>query len=374
MREHPMEDSPTYKIWQDMQKTCRPRNGTRSWMTRPWFKFDGFRADMGLVPEGHKLIRIDPAKEFCKANCKYVLDVPVVPVPDLPVVPKMPERNPELRSSIKDKKFGLLTAMHVKTVTKYGERRWKCRCDCKRTFGCDEVKLVEGFVDRCLVCAKRHWRSFKIDIEDKDEAVYKVWYQMVARVCSYNPKLALYYRDRGITVSDSWKKFENFFRDMGERPKGFTQGRIDRDLSYTKENCMWMSRRDAEEDNHDISAFDGVEDPFVHFEAPKPLDFSSLMDDKEKDLKAELGNIENFKKLSEELAMLNRQEMANANRMFAVQTARAMSTEGKYFNPEVLEWATKEEKSIRADNAVIGKRQSDIKKELGYEQTPIDFL
>ena len=71
---------------------------------------------------------------------------------------------------------------------------------------------------------------------------YKSWNNMKNR-CN-NPKLAEYknYGGRGITYDKDWERFENFYRDMGERPEGTTLDRIDVDKDYSKENCRWATK------------------------------------------------------------------------------------------------------------------------------------
>jgi hypothetical protein len=57
---------------------------------------------------------------------------------------------------------------------------------------------------------------------------------------NYSPT-ARVYKDRGITVCGHWATFENFVRDMGERPAGMTLDRKNNDLGYTPKNCQWAT-------------------------------------------------------------------------------------------------------------------------------------
>lgn len=70
---------------------------------------------------------------------------------------------------------------------------------------------------------------------------YRSWSNMMTRC--YNPNAEKYesYGGVGVTVQKSWHKFENFLKDMGERPVGMTIDRKEPLLGYSKKNCRWAT-------------------------------------------------------------------------------------------------------------------------------------
>ena len=75
----------------------------------------------------------------------------------------------------------------------------------------------------------------------KQSKTYNTWASMIQR-CT-NPKNVKYsrYGASGITVCSEWMLFDNFLRDMGERPENTTIDRIDGTKGYFKKNCRWAT-------------------------------------------------------------------------------------------------------------------------------------
>jgi len=72
-------------------------------------------------------------------------------------------------------------------------------------------------------------------------STYNTWIAMKARCDKETDKEYKNYGCRGISYCKEWSKFQNFYADMGERPKGLQLDRIDNDGNYCKENCRWIA-------------------------------------------------------------------------------------------------------------------------------------
>ena len=65
---------------------------------------------------------------------------------------------------------------------------------------------------------------------------YKSWSEMKSR-CDHPERSTGHYEN--ITYCERWKKFVNFFEDMGIRPDGTSLDRINPSGNYEPENCRW---------------------------------------------------------------------------------------------------------------------------------------
>ena len=127
---------------------------------------------------------------------------------------------------------------------------WLFKCDCGNE---KEIALshVRGGRIRSCGCLLEEFshspehRSFLAEIAKRPRThgmsrtpVHSVWKAMHERCRNPNSKDYRWYGALGVKVCERWKKFENFYADMGE-PNGLTLDRIDPTGNYEPDNCRW---------------------------------------------------------------------------------------------------------------------------------------
>jgi len=73
---------------------------------------------------------------------------------------------------------------------------------------------------------------------------YHSWWHAKDRCTNPKNKRWARYGGRGISMCDEWlNSFDNFLADMGVRPDGLTLERVDNDLGYSPDNCVWATHK-----------------------------------------------------------------------------------------------------------------------------------
>ncbi len=69
---------------------------------------------------------------------------------------------------------------------------------------------------------------------------YSRWKSMRQRCIDKNAENYKYYGGRGITICQQWlDSFSTFLEDMGECPIGMTLERLNSEIGYRPDNCIW---------------------------------------------------------------------------------------------------------------------------------------
>ena len=139
--------------------------------------------------------------------------------------------------------FGRLTVLSLVGMSRCGAR-YRVRCTCGQTFEVRGTSLTNGNTRSCgclhidTITGNTYGRTHG-HADGLRSPTYMTWTSMRAR-CKNRPEYA------NVKICKRWLKFENFLKDMGERPDDTTLGRFGDIGDYKPSNCAWQTREDHE--------------------------------------------------------------------------------------------------------------------------------
>jgi hypothetical protein len=173
-------------------------------------------------------------------------------------------------------KINLVTILkRIGAIKTYVSRAcyYECQCDCGKIFNVRRQELLKGKIISCG-CYGKHGYS------NKGNKEYETWLNIKSRCNIVSNPAYKNYGGRGIKLCIEWENsFEQFLKDMGKSPKKYSIERIDNNKGYSKDNCIWASRK-TQSVNKRTSIkieFNGIKTPLVDVAKKMNIKYATLL-------------------------------------------------------------------------------------------------
>jgi hypothetical protein len=141
-----------------------------------------------------------------------------------------------------EKKFNMLTVM-LDVGYSHGQQSYLCVCDCGNKLVVTGQRLRNGESKSCGCLARKLTKIRNRKHGLAHTSIYRIWAKIKMRCTNTNDPSYKDYGGRGINMCDEWfNSFEQFYKDMGDKPEGLSLDRIDNNKGYFKENCRWATK------------------------------------------------------------------------------------------------------------------------------------
>lgn len=112
----------------------------------------------------------------------------------------------------------------------------KCKCGDSRIARVGDI--ANGV--KCTSCGRQvHQKHGMVE-----SRTYQTWRNMKLRCLNPKNKVFKHYGGRGITICERWMEFPLFYEDMGDPADGMQLERVNNNLGYSKDNCVWATVRE----------------------------------------------------------------------------------------------------------------------------------